>query len=119
MPGTTGHSRMIDGTYLNIAASRDVSGDPISDFDADGNKVKVDAVGVVAVRFNEKGQLEAMAAGGLKSFKAGGLTINLAENERVNVALKKGKDGKWHGSIQSDAVPTALLKVTDDWTKTK
>ncbi|MCR4824092.1 MAG: hypothetical protein K5849_01915 [Bacteroidales bacterium] len=113
MPGTTGHSRMLDGTYLNVAATRDVSGDPIHDFDADGHEVKVDAVGVVAVRFDDKGKLVAMAAGGLKSFKAGGLSINLPE--RVNVALKKGTDGRWHGSIQQEEIPAALTKITGDW----
>lgn len=113
MPGTSGHSRMLDGTYLNIAATRDVSGDPIGDFNADGNKVNVDAVGVVAVRFNERGELMAMAAGGLKSFKAGGLAINLPE--RINVALRKGPDGKWKGFIQQDDLPAALQKITKDW----
>ena len=117
MPGTTGHSRMLDGTFLNIAASRDVSGDPIHDFDADGHKVAVDALGVVAVRFDDKGSLTAMAAGGLKSFSAGGLKINLPE--RMNVALKKGPDGKWRGSVQQEEIPAALLKITSDWQKTK
>ena len=117
MPGTTGHSRMLDGTYLHVAASRNVSGDPIRDFDADGHKVAVDALGVVAVRFDNKGNLVAMAAGGLKHFSAGGLDLKLPE--RMNIALKKGPDEKWHGSAQQNDIPAALRKITTDWQITK
>jgi len=117
MPGTSGNSRMLDGTYLQIAATRNVSGDPIGDFEVDGHKVAVDAEGVVAVRFDDHGKVVAMAAGGLKRFKAGGLSIKL--DERANIALKKGPDGRWHGSIQSENIPDTLLKITSDWKKTK
>ena len=117
-PPTTGFSRMIDGTVIHIAGTDNISGDTIqTDFKVNSHDVFVDAVGVAAVRLDENGNPEALAAGGLKSFKAGNLEILL--NNRTDLALWKNPGGKWEGVIQGwdGAIPDALLQITPDWSR--
>jgi hypothetical protein len=115
-PPTTGFSRMIDGTVVHVAGTKNISGDTIqTSFKVRNCDVSVDAVGVAAVRLDENGNLEALVAGGLKSFNAGNVEIRL--DDRVDMALWKKPDGKWQGVIQGwqgDA-PDALLQITADW----
>lgn len=115
IPSTSGFSRLIDGTFIKIAATKDPEGDPISDFMADDYPVKVEAKGVVAVRFDKEGSLTAMAAGDLSSFDAGNLKITLSK--KYNIALEKNTDDKWVGYVQSEngIIPSELLNITDKW----
>ena len=115
-PPRTGHTLLTDGTYVRIAGSKDSAGDSIKDtFSCQGHLVTVDAVGVVAIRFSEDGQLLAFAAGGLRSFKTDGLELILPE--RADLAFERGSDGRVHGVLQGLAgeVPDALKTITDDW----
>ncbi len=119
MPKPAGQLRLIDGTMIWIDGEQYKMGDPIKkSVDVQGKQVDVDAVGVVAVRFNSKGELEALAAGGLKSFKTGALSIELAMP--VDIALIKEK-GDWTGIIHSNEmhVPEALLAITKNWKRVK
>jgi hypothetical protein len=64
-PSSAGISRLIDGTVIQVAGEKTVSGDPIrSELEIDGHRVSVDAIGVAAVRLDEKGRTRAFAAGG-------------------------------------------------------
>jgi hypothetical protein len=115
-PQTTGYCRLVDGTVIHIAGTEDVSGDPIqTEFEIKGCKVLFDASGVTAVRLNENDQVQALVAGGLKSFKTGNFEIYL--DQRVDIALWITKKGKWEGAIQgwSEKVPPQLLSITKDW----
>jgi len=119
-PATTGFSRLIDGTVIQIAGTKNISGDTIKEnFKINDFSVFVDAVGVAAVRVDSKGQPEALAASSLKSFKTGSFEINL--KERLDVALWKDQNGKWQGIIQGGTgeIPAELKKLTENWTHLK
>ena len=75
------------------------------------------AVGVAAVRLDKQGKPEAIAAGGLKSFKSDKMSIELPE--RIDVALWRDASGKWRGVLQGyqGPVPETLAKITDEWTR--
>lgn len=116
-PATTGFSYLIDGTRIQVAGTHDFGGDTIqSVFDLKNRKVMVDAIGVVAVRLDDRGNLEALAAGGLKYFKVKNFEIKLAE--RQDMALWKDSEGRWQGVVQGDnkVIPDALKKITGNWT---
>lgn len=117
-PPTTGFSRMIDGTVIRVAGTKNISGDTIqANFKVNNYDVAVDAVGVAAVRLDKNGNPEALAAGGLKSFRAGNFEIQL--NNRTDLALWKNPDGKWQGVIQGwdGSIPDALLQITPSWSR--
>ena len=67
------------------------------------------------VRLDEDGNVMAIAAGGLKYFKAGDFEIDL--NERIDLALWKTDGGKFQGVIQGHEgeIPRQLLTITKDW----
>ncbi len=105
-PPATGFCRLIDGTIIQVAGINKASGDPIhSTIKIKSHKVFFDAVGVAAVRLNGAGQIQAMVAGGLKSFKTGDFEINL--DKRTDIALWINDKGKWEGVIQgwNTAIP--------------
>ena len=81
----------------------------------EGHAVVVDAEGLLAIRFDNQGRVEALAAGGLKSLDAGQLKIELTE--RVDLALWRDDRGRFHGVLQdcAGAVPAALARLCDDW----
>jgi len=115
-PPTTGSSRLIDGTVINVAGTNNISGDTIlKEFEIGGNKVSFDAIGIAAVRLDLNGNPEAIAAGSLKSFRCGNIEINL--NERLDLALWIDQNGQWRGVIQGlqGTVPQELLKITRNW----
>jgi hypothetical protein len=95
----TGVSRLIDGTIIHIAGTGSESGDPINTrFKIKGKDVFFDALGVAAVRLDKNGNVQALVAGGLKSFKSGNFEINLTD--RIDIALWINDKGKWEGVIQ-------------------
>ena len=118
MPKPSGQCRLLDGTVIMASGEKDVMGDPIQKIiKVDGRDVAFDAVGLAAVRLDGKGKLEAMAAGALKSFRGGGLSLELPE--RGDVALWRDRRGAWHGVLQgwTGPVPAALTAITDNWAR--
>jgi hypothetical protein len=111
-----GHSRLIDGTRILMAAEKEPTGDPIQTTLKIGvQEVEVDALGIVGVRLDDKGQLDAVAAGGLKYLRTGSTQISLPS--RIDLALWHDSDGRWHGVLQDyeGDVPAALAAFTNDW----
>jgi hypothetical protein len=116
MPKPSGQCRLLDGTVILASGENDVMGDPIQKtIKVNGHDVAFDAVGVAAVRLDKDGKLEAMAAGALKSFKVGDMSIELPK--RVDLALWRDAKGQWHGVLQdwTGPVPAALSAITADW----
>lgn len=115
-PPTKGECRLLDGTRVFVSVSSEPEGDPISGvLSVDGYELEVDAIGLVAVRLDSKGNLLALVAGGLKAFHGGGLDIEL-EN-RPDVVLWKDENGEMHGAVQGldGDIPGELIRITDDW----
>lgn len=115
-PPTTGFCRLIDGTVIHVAGTEEVSGDPIrKEFMVNGFPVWVDAVGVAAVRLDDAGNLQALAAGSLKSFRCGTFEISL--DQPVDMAVWVDDSGEWRGLLQGwdGPVPGELLKITGRW----
>jgi len=116
MPRPSGHCRLLDGTEILAAGEHDVMGDPIRQTIAvNGRELSFDAVGVAAARLDPDGRLEALAAGALKSFRGGGVTIELPQ--RMDLALWRDTHGRWRGVLQDWAgpVPAPLAAITGDW----
>lgn len=116
-PPTTGFCRLIDGTYIRVAGTENVGGDPINaDFEINNQKVTIDALGVFAVRLDEQGKLNALVAGGLKYFKVGDFQISL--EKRNDIVLWMDPNGLWQGVYQgSDPVPDCMMEITRNWTR--
>ena len=115
MPKPEGQSRLIDGTVIQVSGEKNVMGDAISTtIDVDGIEVVFDAIGVAAVRLDDQGEVEAIAGGGVKSFKAKNFSIALPE--RIDLAIFK-EDGKWRGIVHGfdGELPEALTKITTNW----
>jgi hypothetical protein len=115
-PPTTGFCRLIDGTVIHVAGTDEVSGDPIAAvFEISGHPVTFDAIGVAAVRLDGNGEVQALAAGSLKFFKAGDFEINL--DERLDIALWIDENGQWKGLIQGlkGEIPAVLRRITGNW----
>ena len=118
MPRARGQCRLLDGTVILASGEKDVMGDRIrTTLRVAGHEVAFDAVGVAAVRLDKSGKVAALAAGGLKSFRAGNLVIEL--RERADVALWREARGPWQGILQGHEgpVPEPLLKLTPKWTR--
>ncbi len=117
-PPTTGYCRLIDGTVIQVAGTKNTGGDPIhSNIKIRGKGVRFDAVGIAAVRLDEKGDVQALSASGLKSFQTGNFKIDLSE--RCDLALWKDNQDNWNGIIQGlqGEIPPQLLKITKNWTR--
>lgn len=116
-PPTKGYARLIDGTLIQVSGENNPAGDPIRSTKKIGKcSVLFDAVGVAAVRLDKEGQVEALAAGGLKQIKTKDFIIDL--EERIDLALWKNDHGEIEGVIQGydGEIPEPLLKITDKWT---
>ncbi|MGQ9607095.1 MAG: hypothetical protein ACUVTW_12905 [Thermogutta sp.] len=115
-PPPDGRCRLIDGTTIVLSGAENVAGDPIQTaFEVSGRAVNVDAIGVVGVRLKTSGELDALAAGGLKRFEMADVKIDLPQ--RVDLAVWTDTAGKRHGVLQGwdGPVPSALLALTADW----
>jgi hypothetical protein len=107
---------LLDGTHVFVSGTKTASGDPIQrTFQVSGRSVTVDAVGLVAIRLDKRGRLEALAAGGLKNLHSDKFKIDLPE--RVDLALWRDGRGRFHGVLQgcSGPVPAPLQKLAKDW----
>jgi hypothetical protein len=118
MPAPRGVSRLVDGTVVRIAAMEiSDGGDPIEEtVEIDGVVFEVVAEGLFALRVDDEGSVEAMAAGGLRKLRGGGIDLELAEP--LDVALWQGADGVRCGAVQGavdTAIPTALRRLAADW----
>jgi hypothetical protein len=119
-PPTQGVCRLIDGTLIQVAGTHHVSGDPINSKTKVGKyDVAFSALGIAAVRLDEEGQVEALAAGGLTSFKTQKTKIQL--EVPVDLAFWKDEGGKIIGIIQGweGEIPQPLLSLTKDWVRLK
>lgn len=115
-PATTGFCRLIDSTIIYIAGTNKVSGDTIrSEFKIQNFNVSIDAVGVAAIRLDEKGNIKTIAASSLKRIKTSNFEIRL--KERIDIALWMDEKGEWKGVIQSEnqEIPKELLAITKNW----
>jgi len=115
-PPAQGETRLLDGTHVVVAGVNSAAGDPIQrTIQVRGRPVAVDALGMVAIRMDKRGRIEALAAGGLKSLSADKFKIELPE--RVDLALWRDGHGRFHGVLQdwSGTVPAPLRKLSQDW----
>ena len=115
-PPTTGFCRLIDGTVIYAAGTDHASGDTIQvDFMIGAYQVTADVVGIVSTRLDQNGNLQALAAGGLKSFRTGNFEIKL--EDRIDLALWIDKNGEWQGVIQGweGVIPSELTAITKIW----
>jgi hypothetical protein len=113
---SAGKCQLTDGTVIFASGEKDVLGDPIqSTIKTHGHDVVFDAVGIAAVRLGKGGRLDAMAAGGLKSFRGGGTSIELGQ--RIDVAVWRDDQGQMHGVLQdwTGPVPASLSAITGHW----
>jgi frataxin-like iron-binding protein CyaY len=112
-----GRCRLIDGTEVVVAGDeKEPAGLPIkTTLTVGSHKVTFDAIGIAAVRLSPTGQLEALAAGGLKSFRGGGANLDLPD--RADLALWRDGQGVWQGVLQGvdGPVPAALLTKCPNW----
>jgi hypothetical protein len=118
MPRPSGQCRLLDGTVILASGAKDVMGDPIqTTITVDGHDVTFDAVGVAAVRLDPRGQVAAMAAGGLKASACGDLHIQLPDP--ADIALWRDAQGQWQGVLQGHTgpIPDALTRITKNWTR--
>ena len=115
--GLSGGCRLTDGTEVVVSATRELpAGQPLKQTLAVGKQsVAFDATGLAAVRLSAAGDVEALAAGGLRSFAAGTMKIELPEP--ADVALWRDEKGNWRGVLQGHTgpVPEPLLAITKDW----
>jgi len=114
-PSERGITRLTDGTVILVSGENYVAGDTISKtISVNGVDVSFDVIGVGGIRLSNSGSVKAIVGGGLKSFRAGGFSINLSE--RLDVVLIKEKDA-WQGYVQGleGDVPNELKKITDNW----
>lgn len=114
----TGFSYLLDGTLLQIAGANTGSGDTIrSTMKVNGFDVTFDAVGVAAVRLDDQGNVQAIAAGGLRLFETGKMNIQL--EERVDLVVRLNDQGYLVGFIQGwkGDLPPVLLSITSQWTR--
>lgn len=114
----SGQCRLLDGTAILASGEKDVLGDLIQrTIRIGGQDVSFDAVGVAAARLDQAGKLEALACGGLKSFRGGGVALELPE--RIDLELWRDDKGQWHGVLQDYAgpVPKDLAALTGDWNR--
>ncbi len=115
-PPTKGFCRLIDGTIVHVSGTHQIAGDPIrATFNVNGRPVYFDAEGIAAVRLDEHGAVEALAAGGLKRFRASDFEIAL--DPPMDIVLWRKENGRFHGVAQdfNGPIPESLLAITNDW----
>jgi len=119
-PPAQGFCRLTDGTLIQVAGTHQPSGDPINvRFKIGKYEVAFTAVGIAAVRLDEEGRVEALAAGGLTSFKTQKAEIQL--EKPVDLAFWKDEAGTIKGVIQGweGEIPHPLLSLTKEWVRLK
>jgi hypothetical protein len=119
MPAPQGTCYLVDGTVVRIAATgASDGGDPIREvLEISGVQVDVEAEGIFAAHVDSGGNLDALAAGGLRRVHSGAFHLEL--DEPLDLALWRTPDGRWHGVAQGlspdDPLPPALDALTGAW----
>lgn len=116
MPKPSGQCRLLDGTVILASGEHDVMGDPIQKtITMAGKEITFDAIGVAAVRLDRKGEVAALAAGGMRYFGSPNLKISLGQP--VDLAAWREASGHWRGVVQgrSGPLPKALSGLTTNW----
>jgi hypothetical protein len=116
-PSEQGITRLTDGTTIILSGKDNAAGDTIiKTIKVKGIDVFFNVIGVGGVRLSKDGTVEAIAGGGLKSFKSADFSITMAE--RVDMVLLREK-GEWRGYWQglNTAIPDELLAITAHWTR--
>lgn len=115
-PPCSGTCRLVDGTVIVLAGTHGAAGDLIqTNFVVHGQPVEAEAVGVFAVRLAKDGRVLALAAGGLRRFRAGNLNLRL--DLPVDLALWREREGQMRGVLQdwSGPIPAPLANLTPHW----
>ena len=115
-PGREGRIRLTDGTEVFLAGKTDVAGDPIAGtFQVAGHEIEAEARGVLAIRFTADGEIDALAAGGLKRFTGGNVSFEL--DTPVDLAYWHDAAGNPKGALQNAGgpLPGPLAALTQDW----
>ena len=115
-PPRAGQCRLIDGTVIWLAGAERLAGDAIEiNQPVNGHTITAKAAGVLAVRLDKSGQLEALAAGGLSRFQGGGVDLQL--DPPLDLALWRDAGGRWQGVVQDCAgpIPPVMLQLTTAW----
>lgn len=115
-PPVQGIARLIDGMLIQVAKKDNPAGGVIRSSKRIGkHTVTFDAVGIAAIRLDKNGQVETLAAGGLKYFKTGDFVIDL--KQRIDLAFWKNEKGEIEGIIQGSEceIPEQLLAITNNW----
>jgi hypothetical protein len=114
-PAPDGTAFLTDGTAFRVSALKDVAGDPIAGTLL-GAAFK--AEGLFAVRNGNDGKPVAIAAGGLASLEAPGLSLRFDAPQDIAFWKEHGHwRGVWQTFSETAPVPAALLSVTSEWTR--
>ncbi|HPN34898.1 MAG TPA: hypothetical protein PK843_10305 [bacterium] len=124
-PPMSGLARFTDGTLLWASGSQEEPrGETIrlenaSVLSNDGRQtfqISAEAIGVLACRFGKEDSLVALAASDLTFFRAGGMTIDIADRP-TDVVLWKEDSGVWQGVFQAEKneLPLGLKAVAEKW----
>ena len=116
MPKPSGQCRLLDGTVILASGEHDVMGDAIQKtITIAGQAITFDAIGVAAVRLDRKGEVAALAAGGMRHFGSPNLKIWLGQP--IDLAVWRGAQDEWRGVVQgwNGPLPEALSGLTTNW----
>ncbi|HNU51015.1 MAG TPA: hypothetical protein PKJ98_08990 [Verrucomicrobiota bacterium] len=117
-PPRTGTCRLLDGTVIWLAGTRQLTGDPIAvEETVSGKPVRATATGVLAIRFDAAGRIDALALGGATRFQGGDLDLEF--DRPIDFALWCDASGQRRGVILDwdGPLPAALLTITSHWTR--
>ncbi|MCG3196422.1 MAG: hypothetical protein GHCLOJNM_00895 [bacterium] len=119
-PPTRGTARLLDGTVILVSGANEVSGDSIRCATmVNGHRVEVEAAGVVGIRLSKSGELEALAAGGLKRFRVG--STELKPERPLDLAVWRNSTGRMEGVVlgEDSDIPPNLKSISLDWRRLK
>lgn len=126
-PGMEAFSRRLDGTFVwTRASAASPTGEPIllenesvaSNDLAKTFLITARANGLLACRFGEDGELEALTAAGLTLFRCDGATpFPIVLEKPADIVLWKDENGRWQGIFQDvkNVVPDALADMPVVW----
>jgi hypothetical protein len=103
-PPRRGMARLIDGTLVFASGQENVAGDHLAvDVMLHERRVQADATGIFAIRLNEDGALEALAAAGLQTLRIGQRQCSF--DEPVDIAVRRNEDEDLFEKIESSHWP--------------
>jgi len=107
-------AKLTDGTCILARGEKNPAGDEIDEsFTCGQTSVRMQATGVFGIRLARSGEVQGLAASGLRYVEAGNFRLQLSNP--TDLALWRA-GGEMHGVIQGAAgVPPELLQLTKDW----